>query len=307
MATVCRPLTTLTRKDRQQFSGSECEEAFSKVKELLVSAPLLHPPKLDKEFYLWTDASEQGFGAVLEQENEGGIRHPIAYASRPTNSAEMKCAPTELEVATLVFALEHFRVYLLGNRVTVYTDHQAWVSSFILYLKSQTKGPLARWYLRLSPFLPNISLQHCQSSCWCFVLCSSWKESVTCWDGNSWYHDEIGQRHTERRSWIVTVGWLFRTQYLTWRIFFFVRGLTALIIWLLHKNESFRNPRITWWCVQHWSCSVSSLLLPVNMEDRENYTVEGDSLFVFVILWIIPSGQLSVRLLGGVMSKITSF
>ena len=30
------------------------------------------------------------------------------------------------------------------------------------------------------------------------------------------------------------------------------------------------------------------------MEDRENYTVEGDSLFVFVILWIIPSGQLSV-------------
>ena len=27
---------------------------------------------------------------------------------------------------------------------------------------------------------------------------------------------------------------------------------------------------------------MSSLLLPVNMEDRENYTVEGDSLFVFV-------------------------
>ena len=72
----------------------------------------------------------------------------------------MKYAPTELEVAALVFTLEHFRVCLLGNRVTVYTDHQAWVSSFILYLKSQTKGPLARWYLRLSPFLPNISLQH---------------------------------------------------------------------------------------------------------------------------------------------------
>ena len=50
-----------------------CEEAFSKAKELLVSAPLLHPPNLDKGFYLWTDASEQGFGAVLEQENEDGI------------------------------------------------------------------------------------------------------------------------------------------------------------------------------------------------------------------------------------------
>jgi len=31
MATVCLPLTALTRKDRQQFSWStECEEAFSK-------------------------------------------------------------------------------------------------------------------------------------------------------------------------------------------------------------------------------------------------------------------------------------
>ena len=51
-------------------------------------------------------------------------------------------------------------MYLLGNKVTVYTDHQALVSSFIPYLKSQTKGLLARWYLRLSPFLPNIILEH---------------------------------------------------------------------------------------------------------------------------------------------------
>ena len=114
MAIICRPLTALTRKDRQQFTwSSECEEAFAKVKQLLVSAPLLHPPNLEKDFFLWTDASEQGFGAVLEQEDENGIRHPVAYASRPTNSAEMKYAPTELEVAALVYSLEHFQVYLL--------------------------------------------------------------------------------------------------------------------------------------------------------------------------------------------------
>jgi len=42
----------------------------------------------------------------------------------------------------------------------VYMDHQALVSSFIPYLKNQTKGILARWYLHLSPFLPNVELQH---------------------------------------------------------------------------------------------------------------------------------------------------
>ena len=84
---------------------------------------------------MWTDASEKGFGAVLEQESED--RHPIAYASRATNGAERKYAPTELEVAALVFTLEHFRVYLLGNQVKAYTDHQALVSAFIPYLKRE--------------------------------------------------------------------------------------------------------------------------------------------------------------------------
>ena len=79
--------------------SSECDEAFDKIKHLLVTAPLLHPPNLEKEFFLWTDASEKGFGAVLEQEGTDKVRHRVAYASRSTNNAEMKYAPTELEVA----------------------------------------------------------------------------------------------------------------------------------------------------------------------------------------------------------------
>ena len=46
----------------------ECDEAFKKVKHLLVTAPFLHPPNMEKEFFMWTDASKKGFGAVLEQE-----------------------------------------------------------------------------------------------------------------------------------------------------------------------------------------------------------------------------------------------
>ena len=161
MAVISRPLTDLTRKNCTEFVWTPaCEEAFEEIKRLLVTAPLLHPPNIDKEFFLWTDASEKGFGAILEQEDDEGKRHPIAYASRATNSAEQKYAPTELEVAALVFALEHFQVYLLGGKVTVFTDHQALVSAYIPYLKSQTKGLLARWYLRLAPFLPNLILKY---------------------------------------------------------------------------------------------------------------------------------------------------
>ena len=59
-----------------------------------------------------------------------------------------------------MFALEHFQVYLLGSKASVFTDHQALVSAYIPYLKSQSKGLLASWYLRLAPFLPNLRLEH---------------------------------------------------------------------------------------------------------------------------------------------------
>ena len=51
-----------------------------------------------------------------------------------------KYGPTELEVATLVFSLEHIQVYLLGNKVTVFTNHQALVSAYIPYLNKRTFG-----------------------------------------------------------------------------------------------------------------------------------------------------------------------
>ena len=154
MAVIARPLIALTRKDKTTGTtvvfewSTECEEGFLMLKSVLVTAPVLMPPDLSKEFFLWTDASARGFGAVLEQKDGNGQPHPVAYASRQTNTAESKYAPTELEGAALIFG------------VTVYTDHQALVSVFISQLKGQTKGLLARWYLRLSRFIPLTKLEY---------------------------------------------------------------------------------------------------------------------------------------------------
>ena len=165
-ASMALPLTALTRKDKttgktMKFQWSEdCEKAFCTLKKKLSTAPLLMPLDISKPFYVWSDASIVGFGAVLEQLDELGELHPIVYARRQTSLAEKKYAPTELEVAALVFAAKSFEVYLLGNPFTLYTDHQALVSAFLVYLKGQTRGLLARWYLRLSKFLPQMSLQY---------------------------------------------------------------------------------------------------------------------------------------------------
>jgi len=106
------------------------------------------------------DASSAGFGAVLEQDTEDGRSTLVVFASRPTSAAQQKFATTELEVSGLALALEHFKVYFLDNQVTVFTDHQAVVISYLPYLKSQTRGILAHWYLRLTRFLPAVRLEY---------------------------------------------------------------------------------------------------------------------------------------------------
>ena len=115
MAAISRPLTNLSRKENMHkfIWTSECTGAFEETKRCLVTAPLLHLPDMEKEFFLWTDAGEKGFGAILEQEDTEGKQHPIVYTRRATNTVEQKYAPTELEVAALIFGLEHFQVYLL--------------------------------------------------------------------------------------------------------------------------------------------------------------------------------------------------
>jgi len=133
---------------------------FQVIKNHLSTATVLQPPDLAKPFFLWVDASSADFGVVLEQETEDGTRAAVAFARRPTSAVEQKFAATELEIAGLVFALEHFEVYVLGNQVIVFTDHQAVVKSYLPYLRSQTKGVLARWYQRLARFLPTVRLEY---------------------------------------------------------------------------------------------------------------------------------------------------
>ena len=65
--TVAAPLHHLTKKDVPFVWSRECEDAFCKLKSLLMEAPVLVYPQFgpDKAFLLETDASGVGLGAVL--------------------------------------------------------------------------------------------------------------------------------------------------------------------------------------------------------------------------------------------------
>ena len=69
-------------------------------------------------FYVYTDASKQGLGAILLQKGKDGKLHPITYASRKTTDKEKKkYSIYQLELAAIVWALEVFKPYLRHKAV----------------------------------------------------------------------------------------------------------------------------------------------------------------------------------------------
>ena len=113
-AKIAKPLNFLL-KGGIPFKWTKTQQAaFSTLRDISSSEPLLQYPDFTKQFIVTTDASNYALGAVLSQD-EIGQDLPIAYASRTLNDAEVKYFTTEKELLTIVFAVQHFRTYLYGS------------------------------------------------------------------------------------------------------------------------------------------------------------------------------------------------
>ncbi|XP_020250927.1 uncharacterized protein LOC109828314 [Asparagus officinalis] len=141
-----RKLNKATRKDH--FPLPFIDQMLERLKEALITAPIMQPPDWNLPFEVMTDASDYAVGAVLGQ-RKNKIVHAIYYASRTLDEAQVNYATTEKELLAVVFAFDKFRSYLVGSKVIVYTDHSA-----IKYLlsKQDAKPRLIRWILLLQEF-----------------------------------------------------------------------------------------------------------------------------------------------------------
>ncbi|KAG7556883.1 Integrase catalytic core [Arabidopsis suecica] len=145
---IARPLTRLLCKEAEFEFDEDCLKAFHTIKEALVTAPVVQAPNWDYPFEIMCDASDYAVGAVLGQRIDKKL-HVIYYASRTLDEAQGRYATTEKELLAVVFAFEKFRSYLVGSKVTVYTDHAALRH---IYAKKDTKPRLLRWILLLQEF-----------------------------------------------------------------------------------------------------------------------------------------------------------
>jgi hypothetical protein len=98
--------------------GEEQQKAFDEIKQKAKQETLLAFPDFEKEFHVYTVASNNQLGAVITQEVK-----PLDFYSRKTISAQTCYTTVEQEILSKVETLKEFRDILLGQQAIVHTDH----------------------------------------------------------------------------------------------------------------------------------------------------------------------------------------
>lgn len=111
---------------------------------MLTEAPILIQTEFGKEFVFFNDASLNGLGFILTQEGK-----VVAYASRPLKSHKRNYLTLDLELVTVVYALNIWRHYIYGEKCLIYSDYKS-----LKYLMTQKKLNLhqRRWLKLLKDY-----------------------------------------------------------------------------------------------------------------------------------------------------------
>lgn len=143
------PLYRLLANNNSKITWTpECEKIRQDIISVLTSSPVLtlFDPELPIEVH--TDASSEGYGAILFQRADTKL-HPVEYYSRRTTSAESRYHSYELETLAVVNSVKHFRHYLYGRSFTVVTDCNSLKAS---RTKVDLTPRVHRWWAFLQAF-----------------------------------------------------------------------------------------------------------------------------------------------------------
>ncbi len=148
-----KPLIDLTRKtipNKVPWTVIE-QTALDKLKDLLcvaVNNPL-HVIDWNKPFNIYSDASDNTIAGTLSQTDENGAERPISFFSRKLSDSQRSWSTIEREAYAVLENLNHYRHWIFGYPIHVYSDHNP--LSFLIDSASKS-AKLLRWSLALQAY-----------------------------------------------------------------------------------------------------------------------------------------------------------
>src|SRR5258708_17262128 len=131
--------------------GAAKQEAFNALKSAVTCAPMLAFLSKSSLFCLECNASNFTMGAILLQQQEDGLFHPIGFMLKSFSDTEWNYQIHDKEMLAIMHTLEEWRHFLEGSdqKFEIHTDHKN-LSYFQAVHKLNRRQ--ARWSLYLSRF-----------------------------------------------------------------------------------------------------------------------------------------------------------
>ena len=147
-AKIVKPLTMLTRMDVKFEWKERHQNAFMKLKEAIIQAPILWYPDTTKPYIMYTDASDDACRAQLSQTHDRA-KFLVAFLSHTFTDTQRSWSTPEQEAYGIYFAIMKWNYYLQGADIIVRNDHKplAW------FLNGKNENTMInRWGLELTSY-----------------------------------------------------------------------------------------------------------------------------------------------------------
>lgn len=101
LSTIATQLTSLTKKEKKFLWNAKCEDSFQTLTNCMTTIPILTLPQRVEGFVIYTNASNQDYGALLMEQ-----RKVIAYTSKQLIVHEKNYPTHDLKLEVVVFVLK---------------------------------------------------------------------------------------------------------------------------------------------------------------------------------------------------------
>ncbi|WJZ98443.1 hypothetical protein VitviT2T_016964 [Vitis vinifera] len=145
----CEPIFQLSRKSQPTILDDQCQRAFERIGEYLLSPPILVPPTPGRLLLLYLSISDIVLGCMLAQLDDSGKERAIYYLSKRMLDYETRYVMIEHFCLVLVWALRRLRHYMMEYSVHLISRLD---SLKYLFDRPALIGRLMRWLVLLTEF-----------------------------------------------------------------------------------------------------------------------------------------------------------
>lgn len=139
----------LLKRDTSFVCDVVAQESFEKLKEHLVSSPLLCPPDYHRDYTLYLATTNNTIGMVLVQDDDVGADHVVYYLSCNLLETEARYAYVENLVLAAIHVVQHFcHLFLLRTTIVIFYYNP------MMYILSRQwlGGKYSKWIVILQEF-----------------------------------------------------------------------------------------------------------------------------------------------------------